>query len=505
MSDKEYILELQNITKSFPGTKAVLDSVDFSLKKGEIHALIGENGAGKSTLIKIISGVLQPDRGRIILEGKEIKFKNSLDAQLNGIAAVYQEPAIFPNLSIAENLFAGHYKMLALSKGIDWKQMYNDALKLLTSLGLEMDPKILVKNLSIAERQLVEIARVLSINPKILIMDEPTSALTLEETKRLFGILKKLKEEGTSIIFISHRLEEVFEIGDTVTVLRDGHYIGTKKVNETNMDELIQMMVGRTLKDMYPKEEVKKGKILLKVENLTREGEFYNVSFELHEGEVLGIAGLVGAGRTELAQTIFGIRRYDKGKIYIGNQEVEILGPQDAIRHGIVYVPEDRHQYGLILQMDITCNITLPILKQLVSKGWIEREKEEELAKRYYELLDIRAMGLWQKVLNLSGGNQQKVVLAKWLSTSPKILLLDEPTRGIDVGAKVAIYQFINKLAREGYGIILISSELSEVLEMSDNILVMHEGKIVGKFSRDEATQERVLALALGRGVLVSS
>jgi len=501
----KYILELQHISKSFTGAKAVLDSVDFNLIKGEIHALVGENGAGKSTLIKIISGILQPDTGRIILEGKEVKFRNALEAQLHGIAAVYQEPAVFPNLSIAENLFAGHYKTLTFSKSINWKEMYNSAQSLLNSLGLEVDPKTLVKNLSIAERQIVEIARVLSINPKVLILDEPTSALTLEETKRLFNILKKLKNEGTSIIFISHRLEEVFEIADRVTVLRDGKYIGTRDVSKTNMDELIQMMVGRTLKDMYPKEIIKKGEVLLRVEGLSREGEFYDVSFELHKGEVLGIAGLIGAGRTELAQTIFGIRKKDKGKIYLDGKEVEINNPQSAIKHGIVYVPEDRHQYGLILPMDIACNITLPILRDLVSKGFIDRKKEEELAKRYYELLDIRAQGLWQKVMNLSGGNQQKVVLAKWLSTSPKILLLDEPTRGIDVGAKVAIYQFINRLAREGYGIILISSELSEVLGMSDTILVMHEGRIVGKFNREEATQEKILSLALGRGVFINN
>lgn len=499
---EDYILEVRNIHKSFAGTKEVLDSVDFQLIKGEIHALIGENGAGKSTLIKIISGVLQPDLGRIILEGKEVKFKDPLDAQIHGIAAVYQEPAVFPNLSVAENIFTGHYKTNSFSKRLDWKEMYSEALSLLKSLGLEIDPRLPVKSLSIAERQIIEIARVLSINPKILIMDEPTSALTLEETKRLFTIMKKLKEAGTSIIFISHRLEEVFEIADRVTVLRDGHYIGTKKVSEASIDELIQMMVGRTLKDMYPKEEIKKGDVILRVEKLTKEGEFYDVSFELHRGEVLGIAGLVGAGRTELAQAIFGIRRLNAGKIYINNQEVKISSPNDAIRHGIVYVPEDRHQHGVILQMDITCNITLPILKQLSMKGWIDRESEKELAKRYYELLDIRGIGLWQKVLTLSGGNQQKVVLAKWLATSPKILILDEPTRGIDVGAKVAIYQFINRLAREGYGIILISSELPEVLGMSDNILVMHEGKIVGKFSRKEATQEKVLSLALGRSLV---
>ncbi|MCX7845078.1 MAG: sugar ABC transporter ATP-binding protein [Dictyoglomaceae bacterium] len=413
-----------------------------------------------------------------------------------------QIASFLPHLSVAENIFTGHYKIDSFSKRLDWKGMYNEALNLLKSLGLEIDPRLPVKSLSIAERQIIEIARVLSINPKILIMDEPTSALTLEETKRLFNIMRKLKETGTSIIFISHRLEEVFEIADRVSVLRDGHYIGTRKVSEASIDELIQMMVGRTLKDMYPKEEIKRGEVILKVDNLTKEGEFYDVSFELHSGEVLGIAGLVGAGRTELAQAIFGIRKLDGGKIYIDNQEIKISNPNDAIKHGIVYVPEDRHQHGVILQMDITCNITLPILKQLAMKGWIDRESEKELSKRYYELLDIRGVGLWQRVLTLSGGNQQKVVLAKWLATSPKILILDEPTRGIDVGAKVAIYQFINRLAREGYGIILISSELPEVLGMSDNILVMHEGKIVGKFSRKDATQEKVLSLALGRSLV---
>ncbi|ACK41719.1 MULTISPECIES: sugar ABC transporter ATP-binding protein [Dictyoglomus] len=502
---EDYILEVRNIYKSFTGAKPVLEGVNFNLKKGEIHALLGENGAGKSTLIKIISGVLQPDHGDILLKGKKVYFGNPMDAQKHGIAAVFQELALFPELSVAENIFIGHYKYRTLFRSIDWKDLYKEANSFLNSLGIEIDPKALVKDLSIAERQIVEIARVLSINPEILIMDEPTSSLTLEETQRLFNIVRSLKEKGTSIIFISHRLEEVFAIADRVTVLRDGQYIGTKNVAETSVDELIQMMVGRKLEDMYPKVETKKGELLLKVDGLTRNGEFYDVSFELFEGEVLGIAGLVGSGRTEVAQTIFGIRSKDKGKIYIRGEEVNIKNPKDAISLGIVYVPEDRHQHGLLLPMDIVCNTTLPILESLANRGIIDRKEEEILTKKYFELLDIRASGIRQKVMSLSGGNQQKVVLAKWLATKPKILILDEPTRGIDVGAKVAIYQLINKLAQEGYGIILISSEMPEIIGMSDRIIIMHEGRIVGTISRREATQEKILSMALGRKVYTKS
>lgn len=498
---ENYVLEVHNIYKSFSSTKPVLQGVNFDLKKGEIHALLGENGAGKSTLIKIINGVLQPDSGELILEGKKVHFRNSMEAQKHGIAAVYQELALFPELTVAENIFIGHYRYKSFFKSIDWRRLYDEAEEFLLSLGIKINPKALVKELSIAEKQLVEISRVLAINPKILIMDEPTSSLTLEETQRLFSIIKTLKRKGTSIIFISHRLEEVFEIADRVTVLRDGQYIGTKDVKSTNIDELIQMMVGRKLEDMYPKIEAKKGKILLKVENLTKIGEFYDVSFELYEGEVLGIAGLVGSGRTEVAQAIFGIKKLDWGKIYVNDNEVDIKNPRDAINLGIIYVPEDRHQHGLLLPMDIVCNITLPILHNLVNKGVINKKEEELLANRYHEILDIRSSSLRQKVINLSGGNQQKVVLAKWLATKPKILILDEPTRGVDVGAKVAIYQLINKLAQEGYGIILISSEMPEVIGMSDRILVMHEGKIVGVVLRKDASQEKILSLALGRNV----
>lgn len=502
---EDYVLEVHNIYKSFSSTKPVLQGVNFNLKRGEIHALLGENGAGKSTLIKIINGVLQPDSGEIILEGKRVHFRNSMEAQKNGIAAVYQELALFPELTVAENIFIGHYRYKSFLSDIDWKRLYEEAENLIVSLGIKINPKALVKELSIAEKQLVEIARVLAINPKILIMDEPTSSLTLEETHRLFSIIQNLKRKGTSIIFISHRLEEVFEIADRVTVLRDGQYIGTKEVKDTNIDELIQMMVGRKLEDMYPKIEAKREKILLKVEGLTKFGEFYDVSFELYEGEVLGIAGLVGSGRTEVAQAIFGIKKFDSGRIYVNDKEVYIKSPRDAINLGIIYVPEDRHQHGLLLPMDIVCNITLPILHNLVNKGVINKKEEELLANRYYELLDIRSSGLRQKVINLSGGNQQKVVLAKWLATKPKVLILDEPTRGVDVGAKVAIYQLINKLAQEGYGIILISSEMPEVIGMSDRILVMHEGRIVGSILRKDASQEKILSLALGRNVYSKS
>jgi len=494
MSD--YILELQGIKKSFPGVQA-LDGVDFDLLPGEVHALVGENGAGKSTLIKVVSGVHQPDAGKIQFQGRSVRFANPLIAQRHGIAAIYQEPTLFPDLDVAENIFMGRQPLQPVTRRIDWRKMYEEAGKLLRSLGVSLDPHTRVRGLSFADQQMVEIAKALSLNARILIMDEPTSALTLREVATLFRIVRQLRDAGTAIVFISHRLEEAFELADRVTVLRDGHYIGTRTVKDATTDEVIRMMVGRTLDTLFPKEEVTPGEVMLRVDGLTKEGMFHNVSFELRRGEILGLAGLVGARRTNVAHAIFGISPADSGTIWVDARQVRIGSPRDALALGIVYVPEDRQHQGLVLPMDITQNITLPILKEFARQGgWLDNDAERQTAQRFVERLDVRAAGLWQKVQELSGGNQQKVVLAKWLAARPRILILDEPTRGIDVGTKAAVHELMSKLAGQGMTILMISSELPEILGMSDRIVVMYEGRVTAYFTRDEATQEKIMAAA---------
>lgn len=494
MSD--YILELQGIKKSFPGVLA-LDGVDFNLRPGEVHALVGENGAGKSTLIKVVSGVHQPDAGEIRLQGLPVTFPNPLVAQQHGVAAIYQEPTLFPDLSIAENIFIGHQPVRSVTRHVDWKRMYEQAGELLNSLGVNLDPRARVRGLSVAQQQMVEIAKALSLSARILIMDEPTSALTLRDVEDLFRITRQLREAGTGIIFISHRLEEAFELADRITVLRDGHYVGTRTVKDVTTDEVIQMMVGRTLDTLFPKEEVTPGEVMLRVDGLTKEGMFQDVCFESRRGEILGLAGLVGARRTNVAHAIFGISPADSGTIWVDGRQVNIGSPRDALALGVVYVPEDRQHQGLVLPMDITQNVTLPILKEFARQGgWLDNDAEQQTTQRFVERLDVRATGLWQKVQELSGGNQQKVVLAKWLAARPRILILDEPTRGIDVGTKAAVHKLMSKLAGQGMTILMISSELPEILGMSDRIVVMYEGRVTAHFTRDEATQEKIMAAA---------
>ena len=496
----ENILRLENITKTFPGTIA-LDRVRFELDKEEVHAIVGENGAGKSTLIKIISGIHRSDSGQMYLDGEPVNITGPLVAQQYGIAAIYQEPAIFPDLSVAENVFMGHHEYNPISRRINWRRVYEETEQLLKSLDVDLNPRITVKNLSAAKQQMLEILKALSVKPRILIMDEPTSTLTLREVKDLFDIIRRLKESGTSIIFISHRLEEAFEIADRITVLRDGHYISTRNISEVTMDEVIKMMVGRTLSDMFPKVDVEIGETILKVEGLTKENQFYDISFKLRKGEILGFSGLVGAGRTELARAIFGVKKPDRGKLFINGKEVNISNPNVAMKYGIAYLPEERQAQGLILPMDITRNITLPIIDQFTKISWVNEKREIKVAKKYANMLEIKALGLWQKVMQLSGGNQQRVVIAKWLTTNPLILILDEPTRGIDVGAKASVHEFMGELASRGIGIIMISSELPEILGMSDSIIVMCEGKITGEFMREEATQDKILTAAMGMTV----
>jgi rhamnose transport system ATP-binding protein len=490
----ETILRMTNISKSFAGVHA-LRGVQFDLYPGEVHALLGENGAGKSTLVKVMTGVHQPDGGEIILNGAQVHFSNALESRQAGIAAIYQELSLFPDLDVAENIFAGRQPITTGGR-IDWRSLYSQANHLLDTLGVHLDLKQKARNLSIAQQQMVEIARALSVNARILIMDEPTSSLTLNEVADLFRIVRHLREEGTAIVFISHRLEELFELADRVTVLRDGAYVDTRPMSGVTRDELIRLMVGRTITNLFPKQEVQAGEVVLKVENLTRNGVFQDVSFELHKGEILGVAGLIGAGRTDVANAIFGINPPNSGSIQIEGREVSIQSPHHAIELGLAYVPEDRQKHGLIPPMSINANISLPMLVNYAWHGWLRDKIERKTSFDAALQMDVRANSIWQKARELSGGNQQKVVLAKWLSTHPRILILDEPTRGIDVGTKAAVHALMSKLAAEGKAILMISSELPEVLGMSDRIIVMHEGRVTGLFTRAEATQEKIMSAA---------
>lgn len=492
----EYILELRGITKIFPGVKA-LDNVHFQLKPGEIHALMGENGAGKSTFIKVITGVHSPDAGEIYLNGQKVEFKNPKDAQKMGIAAIYQHVTCYPDLSVTENIFMGHEKIDKRTKRILWKQMHDDAKKLLKELGSDIDPKTQMGALSVAQQQIVEIAKALSTNAKIIIMDEPTAALTKRESEQLYKITEQLRDNGASIIFISHRFEDMYRLASRVTVFRDSKYIGTWGVNEITNEQLIVAMVGREVTQMFPKKQVKIGEELLRVEGIGKTGYFADISFTLHKGEILGLTGLVGAGRSEVCQSLFGIMPYDKGKVYIEGKEVHIKSPIDAINLGIGYLPEDRQKQGLILQWGIGKNVTLPTIDKYSKKGWLNDKKETEISKELLEKVNVKAKSIFDLASSLSGGNQQKVVFAKLLAADLKVIILDEPTKGVDVGAKAAICEIMSELASQGYGIILISSEMPEVLGMSDRIVVMREGRVTRILDRKDATQEAILEAAM--------
>jgi rhamnose transport system ATP-binding protein len=490
----DYILELKNISKSFSGVE-VLHHVSLTLRPGEVHALLGENGAGKSTLVKVITGVHQPDSGEILLDGNPVHFRDTWETRQAGITAIYQELSLFPDLDVAENIFVG-YQPTAAGGRIDWRKLYKKADELLNSLGVHLDLRQKARSLSIAQQQMVEIARAFSLNARILIMDEPTSSLTLNEVADLFRLVRRLREEGKAIIFISHRLEELFEIADRVTVLRDGTYVDTRSIEDVTRDDLIRMMVGRTISNLFPKQDVKPGEVVLEAENLTRAGAFRDISFTLRKGEILGMAGLVGAGRTNVARAIFGVEPATGGRIKIDGREVTVTSPQQAIELGLAYVPEDRQLHGLIPAMHITSNISLPMLREFSRSGWLNFKKERRASYEAARQMEVRANNIWQRARELSGGNQQKVVLAKWLATQPRILILDEPTRGIDVGTKAAVHALMSKLASEGMAILMISSELPEVLGMSDRILVMHEGQMTAQFTREEATQEKIITAA---------
>ena len=491
----ELVLKASAIHKRFPGVHA-LKGVDFEVRPGEIHALLGENGAGKSTLIKSIAGVYRPDSGDIFLSGEKVSFNNPREAQQAGVATMYQELSLYPELTVAENIFMGHAPKRGIGpiSVIDWDSMQERASALLEELEIkDMDVKRLVGTLNVGNRQRVEIAKALSLNARLLIMDEPTAALTESDVESLFSIVRLLRERGVGIIYISHKLVEVFDLADRVTVLRDGEYIGTKNVADTNENELISMMVGRTIDNLFPKQESKIKDVVLEVKNLVREPHTKGVSFQVRAGEIVGLSGLVGSGRSETAQVIFGILKADSGEILIDGKPVQINSPSDAIAHGIAYVPEDRGTQGLIREMTVRENVSMSIINKVSQLSFINFGKEKSIAQNAIKQFGIRAYSPEQITNNLSGGNQQKVVVGKWLASEPRLLIIDEPTRGVDVGAKSEIHRLMSELAAErGLAILMISSELPEILGMSDRILVMRSGQIVEEFSREDATQEGI-------------
>ena len=491
------IFRLAGVTKRFGGVVAV-QQVDFDLRPGEVHALVGENGAGKSTLMKIVDGLYAPDEGSLEVNGQGASFSSPRDAEEAGIAMIPQELDLFPELSVAENLFVGRKRPRTRWGGLDRNAMRAEARRRLGSLVVDLDVTALVKHLSAANQQIVAIARALVGDARAVVMDEPTSSLTDREARQLFRIIEELTSSDVGVVYISHRLEEIFEIADRITVLRDGRHITTAPASELDSEELVRLMVGRPLNELFSRHPHEPGEVALEVRRLTRAGEFADVDLTLRRGEILGLAGLVGAGRTELAQAIFGIRTPESGEIFVDGEEARIHSPQAAMERGIFYVPEERRSQGLILPFSIKNNITLSILDRISRFGFVPRS-ERQTADRFAKELSIRGAGMSEPVARLSGGNQQKVVVAKSLAREPSVLLLDEPTRGVDVGAKSEIYRLMDDLAREGKALLLISSELEEVLSMSDRILVMREGRIAGEFERG-ATQERVMTAATGGG-----
>ncbi|WP_422477388.1 sugar ABC transporter ATP-binding protein [Pleomorphochaeta sp. DL1XJH-081] len=493
----ETLLTIRDLTKFFPGIKA-LDNVHLTVRAGEVHALIGENGAGKSTLVKILTGVYFPTGGTITMDGQPLSFKNALDAQQTGIVAIHQEASMFLELSVTENIYMGHHLRHPKTRKLDWKAMKAKTQELLAQLELAIEPDTLVKNLSVAQRHMVEIAKALSLNAKVVIMDEPTSALTTREVEDLYRIVRQLKEEGKAIIFISHKFEEIFEICDYYTVLRDGQYIGEGYVKDTTTDDIIKMMIGRSIDHMFPKKESHIAQEIMKVENLSQLGAFQNVSFSLHKGEILGFFGLVGAGRTEVMRTIFGIDKRSDGTILLDGKPFNPQGPHEAMKQGIGFVPEDRQRQGVILSMSIGKNITMPQLGSLCRFGITNAKREMAVTKKFGEMMEIRAAGWHVDADTLSGGNQQKVVLAKWIGTNPRILILDEPTKGIDVATKAAVHEFVSEMASKGIAVLLISSELPEVLGMSDKAVIMHEGDVTAIFERSHFNEEEIMRAALG-------
>ncbi|MER2106776.1 MAG: sugar ABC transporter ATP-binding protein [Solibacillus sp.] len=491
----EYILELENITKEFPGVKA-LDNIQFKVRKGSVHGLMGENGAGKSTLMKIIFGIYTPNKGTIKFKGKDYKVTGPKEAVKSGISMIHQELSPVGHMTVAENIFLGREFTYGRTNLVNDKKMIKEAQALFDSLNMKIDPTIQMKELSIANMQMVEIATAVSHNADLIIMDEPTSAITDKEVEQLFTIIQNLKEKGVTIIYISHKMDEIFQICDELTVFRDGKYIATKGTEEIDQSTLIQLMVGREIKQVFHKEDVEISDVLLEVKNLSRYGKFENVSFSIRKGEILGIAGLMGAGRTEVIESVFGIYPADSGEIYLNGQKVLIKTPQDAIKYRMALLTEDRKLTGAFLPLSIKENMVLSNLTEFLKFGLTDERLINERCNEMVKMLNIKTPHINQLIMNLSGGNQQKVLLARWLLNDPELLILDEPTRGVDVGAKAEIHKIMSRLAGEGKAIIMISSELPEILGMSDRIVVMHEGQKKGELMREEANQESILELA---------
>jgi len=496
MKETEIVLEMKNVCKRFPGVQA-LDNVSFSCMRGEVHAIVGENGAGKSTLMKILSGAYIPDSGNILIEGNEVRIENPHQGQELGINIIYQEFNLIPYTDVAENIFIGRKPLNNLGL-VDYKQMYRKAQQLMEQIGVNIDVKKWICELTVAEQQIVEIIKAVSFAAKIVIMDEPTSALSEEETQRLFQIIRKLQTQDITIIFISHRIKEIFEIADRVTVIKDGKTVVSKDINNLDETGLVRLMVGRELSKLYPEKNGKKGELLLSVRNLTRSGVFKDISFDIHRGEIIGLAGLVGAGRTEVARAIFGADQIDEGTIKFDESIIKIKNPKDAVTHGIGLIPEDRRQHGLVLCLSIRNNIVLSILNRIKRFLFTNRIKEKEICSDLIRQLEIKTHSSEVEVELLSGGNQQKVVLSKWLAVNPQLIIFDEPTRGIDVGAKAEIHRFMRELANKGAGILMISSELPEILGMSDRIVVMCEGEVIGIYEGESLTEETIMQAATG-------
>jgi len=488
---------MRRITKTYPGVRA-LESVDLDVRAGEVHALVGENGAGKSTLMKILAGAQPRDAGEILINGKAVVIDTPQKAMDLGVSTIYQEFNLVPYLNAAENIYLGREPRARIPGFVDFRVMYREAQEVVDRLGVRLNVRTPVNRLSVAQQQMVEIAKATSRRSSIIVMDEPSATLTEHELASLFTLIRQLKSEGVAIVYISHRLEEVFEIADRVTVLRDGHRIATNAISELTREDIIRLMVGRELTQMIPKVPAPLGEVVLEVRGLQRRDVLHDIDLTIRRGEVVGIAGLVGAGRTELARALFGADPIDAGEVILDGKSVRIKSPQEAIRLGVGLVTEDRKAQGLVLGMVVRENVTLANLGALTRLNFIMAGRERAVARKYVDDLSIRTPSIEQTVQNLSGGNQQKVVLAKWLFTDSKLLIFDEPTRGIDVGAKTEIYQLMNDLAARGVGILMISSELPEVLGMSDRIIVMHEGRIVGDLRASEATQEGIMHLATG-------
>lgn len=502
----EVLVLMEGIEKTFPGVHA-LSQCQFELRSGEVHALVGENGAGKSTLMKVLAGVYRKDSGRILYKGREVNIPNPRAAQLLGISIIHQELNLMPHLTVAQNIFIGREPRRGINFLLDEKEINRKTDELFAMMHLKLDPRIRVADLTVANQQMVEIAKALSFNSEVLIMDEPTAALTETEIADLFNIIRQLRDKGVGVVHISHRLEELKQISDRITVMRDGRYINTVRTQETTIDKIINMMVGRTIFEATPEvPEDQNQDVVLEVRNLNRGKVIKDVSFKLKKGEILGFSGLVGAGRTEVGRAIFGADPVDSGEVFIHGQRVNIQSPNDAVTHKIAYLSEDRKRYGLTLGMDVESNIVLASFKNFLGfLGWVNQAKARLVAEEYVNTLSIKTPSLQQQVKNLSGGNQQKVIIAKWLAADADILIFDEPTRGIDVGAKSEIYRLLNDLAQQGKAIIMISSELPEILRMSHRIIVMCEGRITGEINVSEATQEKIMVYATQRGGLTDA